>query len=163
MGSAVSSYARWRTASGTKRCLGVAAKARETHHTCRGCCLSLLLPSEIPLSDDLEQLVVRQVHVQWRDGDVAVLQCLEVGVGASGPRHPPAADPVNLAAPGVLHRRDLFVKDPAAEVRDLHALHLIPRNGRQVDVEQRFAGEILDADDALDQALESPAMTLEML
>ena len=75
----------------------------------------------------------------------------------------PSPDPVNLTAPRILHRRDLFVEDAAAQVRHLDALHLIARNGREIDVQQRFAGEIFDVHNPANQALEARAMTLEML
>src|SRR6266513_127855 len=84
---------------------------------------------------------------------VAVVDGLEVRIGAAGPRHASPADPVHLPAPWILHRGDLFVKDTAAEVRDPHPFHRIAGNGGQVDVEQRLPREVLDLDDALDQAL----------
>src|SRR5439155_22942824 len=97
------------------------------------------------------------------EGDVAVSEGLEVRIGAAGPRHASPADPVHLPAPWILHRGDLFVKDTAAEVRDLHPYHRIAGNGGQVDVEQGLPREILDLDDALDQALETWTMALELL
>src|ERR1051326_6239282 len=99
----------------------------------------------------------------FRSGDVAVSHGLKIRVRAARPRHPAAADPEDFAAPGIFHRRDLFVEDATAEVRDFHALHLIAGDRRQVDVEQGLAWKILDADDARDEPLEPGAMTLEML
>src|SRR6267378_6866586 len=88
---------------------------------------------------------------------------MEVGVGPAGPRHPPASDPVDFAPPGIFHRGDLFVEDPAAELRRLDTLHLIAWNWRESDVEERFRWEVLDANDPLDQTLEPFAMALHML
>ena len=45
------------------------------------------------------------------------------------------------AAPRVLHRRDGLRVNPAAEPRELHALHLVADKRRQVDVEQRVGGK----------------------
>ena len=101
--------------------------------------------------------------LQRRDGDVAVLDGLEVRVRPPRPRHPPSPDPEDLAAPRVFHGGDLFVEHAAAQVRHLHALDLISGNGREVDVEQGLLGEILDAHDPLHEPLESFAVTLQML
>src|SRR5882757_9771756 len=129
-----------------------------SRRTCRG------YPSltQFPLPHDFEQLVIRQIDVEWGDRDVAVLQSLKVGVRTARPGHAPAADPMNFASPRDPHRRDLFVKDAAPQVRHLHALDLIAGNRWQVDVEQRLAREVFDLHDAPNQSFESRAMTLEV-
>ena len=61
--------------------------------------------------------------------------------GSPRPADLPAADPVDLAAPRILHRRDGLRVHAAAETREPHALHLVAGQRRQVDVEQRVGGK----------------------
>src|SRR4029077_5821698 len=78
------------------------------------------------------------------------------------PRDVPPADPENVAPPRVLHAGDLLMEHAAAKVRHPNALHVGAGDRREVDVEQCVLGKVLDAHDALDQALEAVAVAVEV-
>src|SRR6266550_632744 len=79
-----------------------------------------------------DRLVVRQIEVQWGDGDVSVLHRLEVGPFARLPGRRAAADPVVLPSPRIEPLDQHFGVDPLAEARHAHALK---GAGGEIDVE----------------------------
>src|SRR5438874_8649745 len=96
-----------------------------------------------------DRLMVRQVEVQRRDGDVAVLHGLEVGpLLVNAPRRWAAADPVVRPPPRVEPLDDSLGVDALAELRDLHAAK---RADGEVDVEDDLRVALL-AEEVADQA-----------
>ncbi len=89
-----------------------------------------------PRLQRVHELIRRHVHLDGRDGDVAVVQRAHVGavVGNAGGEF--AADPV-VGPPARIEARDEFVfVDALAGARDLHAFDVALRH---VDVEQHIA------------------------
>src|SRR5471030_1304004 len=75
--------------------------------------------------------------MEWRHGDIPVLDGAEVGIIFAGPDDGTSTDPEDLAIPRILHRLDGPGEDAASEPREPRPFDAIRRNGRQVHVEQR--------------------------
>ena len=104
-----------------------------------------LAPSTVPATTSpraSQHAVVREVEMQRRDRDVALLDRAEVGVLLAGPGDRAAADPVDVATPRILHRRERTASTRACPSRvSLHASDSVGRHRRKVHVEQRVRGK----------------------
>src|SRR6185503_1101629 len=170
IGSGASSYALCHSPVGTNRWRGVSSNARSTARSpmpfprivstsrwraprnLSGCAPnnrasrlrapgSQLLP---PLLRRAQDVVVREIEMQWRDRDVPLVDRAKVGVLFPGPGDLPATDPEDLATPGILHRLERVRVGAPAESREPHAPDLVRRQWWQVHVQQGVGRETLE-------------------
>ena len=101
--------------------------------------------------------------MERRHGDIAVGHGVMVRLGAARPVHGAAADPEDLAPPGVLHARQRLAEVAAAERGDLDALHAGSPAGGKVHVEDHLGREVRHRHDALHQAREEGLVAQDAL
>lgn len=104
-------------------------------------CLGWLLVFLVPAFDVLHALVGGEVDVDGGEGGVARFDHADVGVLGVVEQVELAVEPVVVVPPRIEVGGELFNKAGAAHPRGLHALELIQRDVRYVDVEQRTVGQ----------------------
>ena len=81
---------------------------------------------------------MRQIEMKRRYRNVAIADCLKIGVFAALPRDVAAANPEDVPAPRVLHGLDRIGVHTSAEPRQPDPANLGTSARRQIDVEQRI-------------------------